>query len=97
MVEDPSQRAKLDGLIARVRTHPALYCYFVTDEPNATNFAGLGKLVAHLRERDPAHGQPKLPHARHGAARAVQSWSLASGARARPALEPVDFRTPLRR
>jgi len=54
-LEDPSQRAKLDGLIARVRTHPALYCYFVTDEPNATNFAGLGKLVAHLRERDPAH------------------------------------------
>jgi len=53
-LEDPSQRAKLDGLIARVRTHPALYCYFVTDEPNATNFAGLGKLVAHLRERDPA-------------------------------------------
>src|SRR5437763_1886718 len=28
------------------------------------------------RERDPAHGQPKLPHARHGAAaRAVQGWS----------------------
>jgi hypothetical protein len=54
-LDDPAQRAKLDALIARVRTHPALYSYFLTDEPNATNFPGLGKLVAYLRERDPAH------------------------------------------
>jgi hypothetical protein len=54
-LEQPAQREKLDALIARVRTHPALYSYFVTDEPNATNFPGLGKLVAYLRERDPAH------------------------------------------
>ena len=52
---DPPRREKLDALIARVRAHPALYAYFLTDEPNATNFAGLGKLVAYLRERDPAH------------------------------------------
>ena len=42
-------------LIARVRHHPALYDYFITDEPSAANFPALGKLVAYLRERDPAH------------------------------------------
>jgi hypothetical protein len=54
-LEDPVQRKKLDELVSRVRQHPALYSYFITDEPNATNFPGLGKLVAYLRERDPAH------------------------------------------
>jgi hypothetical protein len=54
-LEDSAQREKLDALIARVRQHPALYDYFITDEPSATNFPGLGKLVAYLRERDPAH------------------------------------------
>src|SRR5215471_10936501 len=54
-LEDAAQKTKLDALLARVRSHPALYAYFITDEPNATNFAGLGKLVAYLRERDPAH------------------------------------------
>jgi hypothetical protein len=55
ILEDPVQRPKLDALIERVRTHPALYDYFITDEPNATNFPSLGKLVAYLRERDPGH------------------------------------------
>lgn len=54
-LEDTAQQEKLDALIQRVRRHPALYSYFITDEPNATNFPSLGKLVAHLRERDPAH------------------------------------------
>ena len=54
-LDDPAQRNKLDALIDRVRSHPALYNYFLTDEPNTTNFAGLGKLVAYLHERDPAH------------------------------------------
>jgi hypothetical protein len=54
-LENPGQREKLDALIARVRNHPALYSYFITDEPSATEFPGLGKLVAYLRERDPAH------------------------------------------
>lgn len=55
VLEDPAQRDKLDALIARVRAHPALYAYFITDEPNATNFAGLGRLVAYLRAHDPGH------------------------------------------
>jgi hypothetical protein len=54
-LDDPKQRAKLDALINRVRNHPALYSYFITDEPSAAAFPALGKLVAYLRERDPAH------------------------------------------
>ncbi len=41
--------------MARVRTHPALYCYFITDEPSAGAFPQLGRLVAYLRQHDPAH------------------------------------------
>ena len=52
---DPAEREKLDALIKRVRKHPALYAYFITDEPGADQFPALGKLVAYLRERDPAH------------------------------------------
>jgi hypothetical protein len=48
-------RGRLDALVDRVRAHPALYAYYITDEPSAAAFPGLGKLVAHLRERDPAH------------------------------------------
>ena len=55
ILEDPVKREQLDALVTRVRGHPALYDYFITDEPNATNFAGLGKLVGYLRARDPAH------------------------------------------
>ena len=54
-LDDPRRREKLDALIERVRVHPALYCYYITDEPGAEEFPGLGKLVAYLRRRDPAH------------------------------------------
>lgn len=54
-LDDPAAREKLDALIARVRNHPAMYSYFITDEPSAGAFPALGKLVAYLRERDPAH------------------------------------------
>ncbi len=54
-LEDPAQRGKLDALISRVKAHPALYSYFITDEPSAGQFAALGKLVAYIRERDPNH------------------------------------------
>lgn len=54
-LDQPGPRQQLDALIARVRQHPALYSYYLTDEPNATNFPALGRLVAHLREQDPAH------------------------------------------
>ena len=54
-LDNATQRAKLDALIARVRNHPALYAYFIIDEPSTAAFPALGKLVAYLRERDPAH------------------------------------------
>jgi hypothetical protein len=54
-LHDPNRRAQLDALVARVSRHPAFYAYFLTDEPGAAQFPALGRLVAHLRERDPAH------------------------------------------
>jgi len=54
-LDSTNQLAALNTLIERVRRHPALYSYFITDEPSASAFPGLGRLVAHLRERDPAH------------------------------------------
>jgi len=55
VLDDPARRAQLDALIARVKTHPAMYSYYLIDEPNASRFPEFGRLVAYLRERDPAH------------------------------------------
>jgi len=55
VLDDPVRREALDALIARVRKHPSLYAYHLRDEPSAQHFAHLGKLVAYIRERDPAH------------------------------------------
>ncbi len=55
VLDDPAKRAQLDTLIERVKKHPALEAYYITDEPGAKAFPGLGKLVAYLRERDPEH------------------------------------------
>ncbi len=54
-LDQPSQKEKLDALVDRVRHSPALYAYFIVDEPGAAQFAALGRLVAYLRERDPSH------------------------------------------
>ncbi len=54
-LDDPARKAQLDALIARVRKHPALYDYYIVDEPNAAAFPAFGKLVAYLREKDPSH------------------------------------------
>ena len=53
--DDSSRRARRDAPIDRVRRHPALYACVITDEPNAKALPGLGRLVARLRNRDPAH------------------------------------------
>ncbi|QEH38279.1 hypothetical protein OJF2_68770 [Aquisphaera giovannonii] len=52
---DPTRREALVALVDRVRSHPAMYAYHITDEPGASAFPALGRLVAFLRERDPAH------------------------------------------
>ncbi len=54
-LEDPSRREQLDALVSRVSRHPALYAYYIIDEPSASQFTGLGELVGYLRQRDPAH------------------------------------------
>jgi hypothetical protein len=55
VLDDPVKRQQLDALIDRVKNHPALEAYFLDDEPGAAAFPALGRLVAYLRERDPAH------------------------------------------
>jgi len=54
-LDDPNRCEQLDALIARISKHPALYAYYIIDEPNASQFPSLGKLVAYLRQCDPAH------------------------------------------
>jgi len=54
-LDNPTQRVKLDALINRVKNHPSLEAYYIADEPNASDFRGLGRLVSYLRERDPNH------------------------------------------
>jgi hypothetical protein len=55
VLDDSTKRAELDALIQRVKDHPALEGYFLTDEPGAGAFPGWGRLVAYLRELDPRH------------------------------------------
>ncbi len=55
VLDDAAKRTQLDALIERVKQHPALEAYYITDEPGAGAFPALGRLVAYLRERDPAH------------------------------------------
>jgi hypothetical protein len=48
-------KSRIDAIVADYAAHPALAGYYVTDEPSAPAFAGLGEVVAYLRSRDPAH------------------------------------------
>ena len=54
-LDDPEWLAKLDVLIDKVKDHPAMYGYISVDEPGATEFPGLGRLVEYVRKRDPNH------------------------------------------
>jgi hypothetical protein len=55
ILDDPERLGRLDALIDRVRTHPALYAYKIVDEPGVEKFSGLARIVAYLRQRDPKH------------------------------------------
>ena len=44
-----------DPTVAQIRTHPAHYGYYITDEPSAAAFPELGAIVARLRNVDPDH------------------------------------------
>ena len=53
---DPADaRDKLDAIVKDYSAHPALYGYFVVDEPSAPTFKGLAEVIAHLAEKDPKH------------------------------------------
>jgi hypothetical protein len=54
-LDTPQQQQELDAFIDRVRHHPAVYSYFLIDEPSSSLFPQLGKVVAYLRQQDPAH------------------------------------------
>lgn len=53
--DDAEMMARLDQLIDRVKDHPAMYSYWIIDEPSADLFPDIGKLVARIRQRDPRH------------------------------------------
>jgi hypothetical protein len=50
-----TKQATLDATIAQLRQSSAHYGYMVKDEPNASEFVGLGQLVNYLRQHDPNH------------------------------------------
>ena len=54
-VDDPAQRSALEETVDRVRNHPAMYAYYIVDEPGTGAFSKLGKLCAWLHQHDPAH------------------------------------------
>jgi len=54
-LDQPDEKAKLDALIQRVKNHPALYSYYIIDEPSASAFPELRRLTAYLSESDPSH------------------------------------------
>jgi hypothetical protein len=54
-LDAPDARAKLDAIVKDYGEHPALYGYFVIDEPSAADFEKLGAVVAYLKEKDAKH------------------------------------------
>src|SRR5437762_3566315 len=50
-LDNPEKARQLDALIERVKGHPAMYSYYIIDEPSAETFSALGRLTAHLRQR----------------------------------------------
>lgn len=54
-INDPVQAKALDEKIRSVRKHPAMYAYHILDEPGASAFPMLGRLVDFIKQRDPDH------------------------------------------
>lgn len=55
IASQPNWQAKVDEVIRDYSSHPAFYGYFITDEPNASQFPLLGEVVKYLKEKDPSH------------------------------------------
>ena len=54
-IDSPAETARLAAVVDRVRQHPALYAYYIMDEPGASHFPAIVKAVAIIRRIDPAH------------------------------------------
>jgi hypothetical protein len=54
-LDDPAMRLQIDATVKELRNKPGFYGYHIIDEPPATRFKGLGRLVDYLRQRDPDH------------------------------------------
>ncbi len=54
-LDDPAKRQELDKMISAVREQPAMEAYFLRDEPSASEFKNLARLVAYITERDNKH------------------------------------------
>lgn len=48
-LENTEVMTRLDELIDRVKNHPALYSYWIIDEPSVSHFPNIGRLVARIR------------------------------------------------
>ena len=51
----PGAKGVIDAIVADYHRHPALMAYFITDEPSAADFPGLGEVAAYLKAKDPNH------------------------------------------
>ena len=54
-LDDPKWKKWVDARIEEAKDHPAMYAYYLQDEPTPDAFPLLARLVKYLRERDPAH------------------------------------------
>lgn len=52
---EPNAKERLAAIVQDYQGYGALAGYFIADEPGAGAFAGLGEVVAYLRQSDPAH------------------------------------------
>jgi hypothetical protein len=55
MTQDDDWRGKLARVVADYGSHPALWGYYVQDEPNHENFRGLSEVYGELVRLDPKH------------------------------------------
>lgn len=55
MTQGDGWRETIGEIVADYGDHPALYGYYIRDEPNAEWFESLGEIVAEFLQRDPRH------------------------------------------
>ena len=54
-LEGNGWKEAIAALVTDYGKHPALWGYYVVDEPCATDFADLGKIIAEIERQDPKH------------------------------------------